>query len=307
MAKILAADIGGTALKVGLVEKNKVFGLKKVPSRAGEGREAVLKTLSRTFDSFKKAGFKGIGVSTAGSVNVKTGTIYYATNAIPGWAGTNLKKYLQDKYGLPVYVENDGRAAAVAEMAYGAARNTRNFIFITIGTGLGGAVVQNRKITDSSKSVRPEGLGHFLLVPGGFTCSCGKKGCWEAQASITGILKKFGKACSSPEKKWDAKKIFDKAEAGHAGAGEAVQSFLSDLGRGLSVLSRRYHPEKIVLGGAVSERGTKFIRAVQASLKRFNPAWGGKIEASSMGNNAGLVGAAYLAAQTKEGKRRSGA
>jgi predicted NBD/HSP70 family sugar kinase len=304
LTQILAADIGGTVLKVGLVEEHKVSDFKKIPSRASEGKEALLQTLLGAFSSFKNAGIGGIGVSTAGSVDVKTGTIYYATNAIPGWAGTKLKEWLEEQYHLPAFVENDGRAAATAEMVYGLDRNTKNFVFITIGTGLGGAVILKREIADFSESVRPEGLGHFLLELEGLTCSCGKQGCWEAQASLTGLRKKFEKLCSSEEKEWDVKKIFDMGELGHERALEAVESFFRDLGRGLAVLNSHYHPEKFILGGAVSERGEKFISAVQQSLKNFDPAWDGEIAASAMGNDAGMLGVAYLTKQMIQKKTK---
>ncbi len=297
MVKILAADIGGTALKAGIVRDGKVVKLKKVLSRAGEGKEVLLRVLSETLDSLRTAGIGGIGVSTAGSVDAKTGSVYYATNAIPGWAGTRLKDWLEERYGLPAAVENDGRAAARAEMAYGGGRRVRSFIFITIGTGLGGAVVLEGKIADSPASVRPEGLGHFPLEPGGFTCHCGKRGCWEAQASLTGLRKKFHGLCLPSEKEWDAKKIFDAAESGNGRAQGAVGSFIRDLGRGLAVLNRRFHPEKFILGGAVSERGKAFLRSVQAGLKALDQAWETEVALSSLGNEAGMLGAAYLAAR----------
>src|ERR1041384_2984924 len=123
-----------------------------------------------------------------------------------------------------------------------------------MGRGLGGAVIKGRKIEDSSEEVRPEGLGHFPLEPRGLLCSCGKRGCWEAQASLTGLKKRFEAGAPPEEAAWDAKEIFDRAEAGHARAAKAVESFFSDLARGLSVLNSRFHPEELSLGGAASER-----------------------------------------------------
>jgi len=181
-------------------------------------------------------------------------------------------------------------------MVYGSGKTLQDFIFITIGTGLGGAVILNREIANFPENTRPEGLGHFNLNPDGFTCSCGRRGCWEAQASLTGLLKNFESGCSPEEKGWDAKQIFDEAERGNLNAAKVVDLFFTDFARGLAVLNRQFHPEKLIIGGAVSDRGDELIDGIQGKLKTLDASWRGTIEVSRMGNEAGLIGAAYLCA-----------
>lgn len=276
---ILGIDIGGTTIKGGLVADGKVSEYRKVPTCAKEGRAGITRQLLQLIGEI--GGSDPVGISTAGRVDPERGVVTYATDNLPGWTGFDLKTFVQERTGRQTAVINDAVAALLGEVRYGAARGYRDVVMITIGTGIGSAVLRGGAIPSDPDD---EGgwLGHLTYVENGRQCTCGKRGCLETYISATALKRDLESQGFSTR--------LDGAFASEDKRVKAIiDGFLDRLSDAVLKISDRYRPELVVIGGGVVEMKERWWEAFLARL-------GGQVAVApaELGNDAGIMGAAYF-------------
>lgn len=293
----IGIDLGGTKIKAGIVSANGEIGRTiHLMTPIELGRDGIMSALSYVIDWLLEtlaadgavASIRAIGIGSAGRVHRETGTITFATDNLPGWTGTKVKELLERKHGLPVFVENDVKTAALGESWLGAARGWRHFAFVALGTGVGGALVYNGNVI-SGPNDGPE-IGHIMLHPGGVTCNCGQNGCLEQYVSG----KALNREAREVDKLWDSWKLMSMFAEQDARATIVMHRFVQDLCAGLITIQNAFDPQTIVLGGGVMDSyplwQEHFITALHAETSvdiRVIPAL--------LSNDAGMLGAAKLA------------
>lgn len=285
MSVIIGLDVGGTALKAGIVVERKItlFSLKLVSNENPlNGIFEVIQELSRKV----KDEILAIGIASAGRVDSRRGIILYATNNIPGWSGLDISSVVSRRFHIPVYVLNDAQAAALAEAK---TRNIGNLVMLTIGTGLGGGVIINGKLISGSKFEAGE-FGHTVLHPDGRKCNCGKNGCAETYISMK-VLHRYTKIKSRKE-------LIEKLDCGDSKVIQAVEKVVKDLAVVIDRVFLDFDPDLVVIGGGFSELGERALKIVRAQLEPYaskslyNTL---QVEFSTLGNYAGIIGAALFA------------
>lgn len=283
-----ALDIGGTSIKAGLVENGSLRDFREEKTLAGRGGEAVLQTAGEILRHF--SGFDRIGVSTAGQVNPETGCIVYANENIPSYTGCNVKKFFEDRFSVPAAVENDVNAAAAGEAAFGAGQGFSDFLCLTYGTGIGGAIVLNGSVYRGASCSAGE-FGHLVTHADGRTCGCGQKGCYEQYASVTALVRE---AVQMDPALNSGREIFRRRDDPRVQA--LLGQWYTEIAVGIASLIHSFNPACVVLGGGIMEEPSvpEAIRALLPSLLmpsyRDTP-----VRRAVLGNRAGLLGAALLA------------
>ncbi|MBI2996055.1 MAG: ROK family protein [Candidatus Melainabacteria bacterium] len=297
---IMGVDIGGTKIASALVSSGKL--VTPVYSVSTPHGIKILNVISNFYKKFsKKYLLAGIGISTAGMVS-DNGRIVGSTGNIPGWQGTKVKEFLQQKYRLPVVVENDANAAAYAEYQIGSARGANPLLMITLGTGVGGGVVVNGRLVRGAHFAGGE-IGHIKLS---YTkqrlCTCGRYDCLEAYASGNGLLALIKHYFPDSYKKISTRDLFKLATAKNKNSILAIR-IIEDwhfyISLGICNLFQVFDPEKIILSGGLSSKiNLKYLtkeiskQVLPALVKSIH------VEKSILGNDAGLLGAALLASQS---------
>lgn len=304
-------DLGGTFIKGGIVDsEGNIIYQDKTPTEKEKGGEAVVKNIAAlTEQVIKSAGLTkaqivGIGMGVPGMIDSKTGVVIYSNNLV--WKDFAIAKGLQELTGLNVSIANDANVAALGEVKFGVAKDYENAILITLGTGVGGGIVADGKLFEGNKSAGAE-LGHSVIVVGGEQCTCGRKGCLEAYASATALIRDTKRAMDAHKdsKMWEiggldevtGKTAFDYKDT-DVYAKEVVERYIEMLGVGLANFANEFRPEAIILGGGVCAQGDALVQPLQAYLNRelFAGTLGPqvKILIAKLGNSAGLLGAAAL-------------
>jgi len=283
--KILTLDVGGTAIKTALMVDGKMENAYEIQSEAKKGAAVLLKNIRKIIDACED--FDAIGISTAGQVDSEKGSIIFANENIPDYTGTELKSMLESEYKKPVFVENDVNAAAIGEAYYGAAVGEKDFICLTHGTGVGGAIVIDGKVYGGAKGVAGE-IGHILVHPDGKECACGQKGCYEQYASCTALVKNSYDA--NPE--WGSGRvIFKEFYAGQKKAEEIINAWIDEIILGLVTLTHIFNPTCIVLGGGIMNEQYIIDRINKLLPEKIMPSYRCvEVRHAKLGNNAGLYG-----------------
>lgn len=287
--KIFAAlDIGGTFIKYGTVrEKGEVVTRFETPTEAHKGAAELMDRICGIIDSLLKnnADIAGIGISTAGIVDSGSGTIVYANDNFPGYAGVNIKGTLEKKFRLPVLVNNDVNSAALAELWVGAARGRNSFFCMTVGTGIGGAIVIDEKLFRGS---------NFMAAEVGYFNKKGRGEYYENRASVTALIDMVKKELG-PAGATDGVSIFNNINAGAAQYLEIFERWTDELSAGIANVICMFDPGLVLIGGGVS-RQKIFIDAVRRKIKDLLPpvfVEGTVINAAGCGNDAGMIGSVY--------------
>lgn len=289
--KILVFDIGGTEIKYALCDEN--FNLtdkKSVPTNAYEGGKRLIERVVEIAGTY--SGIDRIGISTAGQVDSEKGMIVFATDSIPGYTGVQIKQTVEAEIGVPCAVENDVNSAALGEAYFGAAKGEDNFLCLTYGTGIGGAIFLEGKLFKGNGCSAGE-FGHFVTHAGGKSCTCGGCGCYEAYAS-SGALVRAVKAKTG--KDLNGREIF--AEFDNPEIRTVIDEWIDEIVVGLKGLVYIFNPSLIVAGGGIMNE--KYItdeinvRLAAELMPSFRCA---KVVKAQAGNDANLLGAAYLAAK----------
>ncbi|MBY0371907.1 ROK family protein [bacterium] len=287
--RALGLDIGGTRLKaVALETPGTVLHQLEIASNAGESPEIVRATLREAHRQFQELGFSPevVGIGCAGSVDGHRGVVRNSPN-FSGWKNVPLKQWGQEDFGVPVSVDNDANCAAVAEWKMGNAVNLRNFVLLTLGTGVGGGIVCDGKLLRGATGTAGE-LGHFSIYANGEECPCGHRGCFERYCSGTAIRRNAGDISS--------KEVF--SSPGDPRFAPVIEKFLFDFKNALTTLANVFDPEAILLGGQVSLGVAPYLEELQSWVRHHAfPAVGENVRIlpAKFGNLSGSLGAALLA------------
>jgi glucokinase len=308
MRTAIGVDLGGSHVTAAVVTDDGVIHRQHEEDLEDLRFEAVVTALDTTIGAaLKEAGDAvGIGIGSPGNVDASSGAILYSPNF--GWYDAPLGERLRGKFGgLPVFVANDARCATLGEYAFGAGKQTKDFVLLTLGTGIGGGIIAAGELLLGNRWGAGE-IGHHQIRPtDGFVCGCGKIGCFEAQASGTGLIRHaFALASSFPRSelldvgrtKLSSKKIRKAAQAGDGHALAAWERFTADLALGVANIIAFVNPQMIALGGGVSTAGDFMLDAIRPSVEALTtmvPRGTTQIVVASLGNDAGQVGAATMA------------
>lgn len=304
----IGVDIGGTSIKAGLVRQSgEVCFTTQTPTEARKGRDAIMAGLIHAVDETLAAARarnlepSGIGIATAGAVDDRDGSIFAATDNLPGWAGFPLRAFAEDRFQLPVAVVNDAQAAVLSELHFGVGRGLSDFAVITMGTGVGGGIVSAGKLVRGQHGFAGT-IGHSVIHSGGLPCNCGRHGCLEAYVSTAGLLREYQKhGGSAQEGGIDdaalALKINHLARGGDAAAQAAYTALAEHLAEGIANLFNLLDPEAVILSGGLIEGYASFVPELEKQVEKllhFGTIRKPQLRAATTGRLAGVQGAATL-------------
>lgn len=297
MSYIACFDIGGTFIKYGIfdTEGNIIYKDKFLSPKKDCKNQIPLK-ISQEIDRIsKKYTLLYIGISTAGNVDSHNGEIIFSSENLPDYTGAKLSDNIKKLTGLDSVVENDVNAAAMGEHWKGAGKGIDNFVCITLGTGIGAAIIINGKLYKGMKEGSGE-LGHMIINENGQECNCGGKGCYERYASTSGLVRAYEIMGNLPEGTMNGKDIFDKIKNNEPLAMEIYNKFINHVSTGLVNITHILDPGLIIIGGGISEAGELFFQELNnVFLKSLMPSYREytRVVQAKLGNDAGIVGACY--------------
>jgi glucokinase len=306
----IGVDVGGTKVAAGVDKQGKIIEKLKRSTPAASPEQTARVIGDTVLELLGRHQVDAVGLGTAGFVDRTRSTVLFAPNL--AWRNEPVKKKVEDRIGVPVLVENDANASAWAETVFGAARGYQDAVLVTVGTGIGAAIVVNGQLYRGRWGVAGE-PGHYRVVPGGRLCGCGNRGCWEQYASGNALVAEAREfAARSPGGAVrllqlgrgtpggiTGPAITQAAREGDPAALRCFEIVGSWLGQGLADLAAILDPGCFVIGGGVYEAGDLLLSparaAFEASLtgKYYRPF--AEIRLAELGENAGLVGAADLA------------
>lgn len=289
---ILAIDIGGTAIKYGIVNGNaEITEFHEIDSNAKLGAEHIVNTVLKITDGYVGA-VDAVGISTAGQVDSDEGKILYANKNIPDYIGTDFSKIISNKYNLPVSVENDVNCAAVGEAVYGAGRGYKDFICLTYGTGVGGAIWLDGGLYRGSRYSAGE-FGNIITHAGGRECACGNKGCYEMYASTKALI---ADVYEKTKLNLNGRQIFSDQYFSNPEIKDVIDHWINEIVIGLTGLIFIFNPPLIILGGGImNEKYIVDTIKEKIASKDFHSFKSVEIKNAMLGNKAGMLGAAHLA------------
>lgn len=305
LADIIAIDIGGTNIKYGIVDHTGYIrdrGI--VPTEAHYGGQVLIEKIEGIIqrELNNTSNLLGIGISSAGQIEPKTGSVRFATDNLPGWTGMPIKDILTSRFKVPVYVDNDVNCAALGEFWMGAAQNRDNIIMLTLGTGIGGAIIKEGRVFYGANGAAGE-FGHMMLYPNGIKCTCGLCGCYEQYASTNALIRMVTDRIDAGEisilgenSVIGGKDIFKAENHGDRLAKESIDEWISYIAWGLSIIIHSLNPSTIIIGGGVSKQGEEFIyRVKKKTIPLIMPSFAQhlSIRPAEFSNDAGIIGAAY--------------
>lgn len=314
---LVGIDIGGTSVKLAfLSQEGNVLHKWEIPTNTGNQGNQIVPDIGKAIHAklteldVPQERLVAAGVGAPGPVDTEKGLLFEAVNL--GWGDQfPLRDLIEEAIGVPVAIENDANVAALGEMWKGAGHGSKDLIAITLGTGVGGGVIVNGDIVHGGKGAAGE-VGHITSIPeGGFLCNCGKTGCLETIASATGIVRvakefstQFDDASTLRDRlqageEITAKDIFDSAKEGDSFAAKVIDEIATHLGLALANIGSVFNPEKIVIGGGMSKAGDILLNPIKQHFQKyaFKPVGQStQIVFAELGNDAGITGAAWLAA-----------
>lgn len=291
--KILAFDIGGTNIKYALCNEKFVLSDKHtLPTEAEKGGQELIQKIISIIEEYD--GLDRVAVSTAGQVDSNTGIVVYSTDNIPYYTGMMVKKIIENKTGIPTFVENDVNAFALGEAQFGAGKNVSDFLCLTYGTGIGGALYLDNKLYKGLGSSAGE-FGHMITHAGGKQCTCGGEGCYECYASTKALVEAVNKANST---NLNAFQIFEKDNFGKPEIRSVIDKWIDEMIIGLINIIYVFNPPMIILGGGIMNEDyvidlidRKIYNLLMENFKDVN------IVRSRLGSDSALLGVAYEASK----------
>lgn len=317
---ILGIDLGGTKILTAVVTtRGNILSKDYCVTPVAGGKEAVIRAILKSGDralkqaDMKVAELRAIGVGVAGLSNPETGILFTSPN-LPGLRDVPLGDIIEKGFGKKTFLINDADAAALGEFYFGAGRGTRNFIYVTLSTGIGGGIIIDGKLYTGATGMAGE-VGHITIDDDGPLCSCGNRGCWESLASGTALARETRReielgartsilSCAGGDvDKVTAEVVQKAAEAGDALAKRLISRTACYVGVGLASLINLFNPELIVIGGGLSNMGDMLLApAYQVAENRaFKQSYGAvRFARAELGQNSGVLGVAVFALQQME-------
>ena len=307
-------DLGGTNIKVGIVDAEyNIVKQASVPTNNERTHQEVIKDMAMLVKelmeqmNIQETQIQGIGIGNPGMIDAKEGVVVYSNNL--RWNNVKIVEEMHQYFDCPVKVSNDANCAALGEAKAGAAKGIPNVVLITLGTGVGGGVVVDGKLFEGGHAGGAE-LGHTSLVAGGEPCTCGRKGCIEAYASATALIRDAKRAaikhpdsmmnqlCNNDVEKMNGKIPFDAAQAGDVAAREVTENYIMYLGESIADFVNVFRPDVVLLSGGICNQGKNLTDPLNQYIK--DKCFGGEksfipeVCCATLGNNAGIIGAASL-------------
>jgi glucokinase len=310
---ILAVDLGGTNLRMGLVTRQgRVVARSRAKLGVVTAKDALCDKLALKIGGFRDKMCGGrvpgaVAVGFAGPTDSASGRVYFAPN-VGGLDDLHLAVALESRLGMRAIVANDADCAALGEYWQGAGRGAGSLFLFTLGTGLGGAMVIDGGLWEGSQGIAGE-IGHTIVDLDGPLCACGKRGCLEALVSATALVREYRarKGVKGGKASVTARAVFQLARRGDPAALHAVDAVSRALGVGISNIFLLLNPDLILIGGGVARAGKMLIGpAIEYARGLIFPQLSRYlvVKRASLGDDAGLVGAAYLAYQRMQTARR---
>lgn len=313
----IGIDLGGTNIAAGVVGSDfEIVAKTSVPTaRPRPCRDICADMAAAALEAVKLAGLsiddiESVGVGAPGVVNSAEGIIEYSCNL--DFYNEPVAEYVSERLGKPVYLENDANAAAYGEFVAGSAKGTHNAVCITLGTGVGGGIIINDSIYSGFNFAGAE-IGHTVIEVGGAECSCGRRGCFEAYSSATGLIRMTKEAMDAhPESKMhemmgdhiSGRLAFNAMREGDAAAKEVVDKYIKYLAAGIANTINVFQPEVLCIGGGVCNEGDALMvplrEAVANEVYSKRSAKNTKLVRAALGNEAGIIGAAFLGLQRRK-------
>ena len=312
----LGIDLGGTNIVAGVVDKKYKIVAKAscktaVPRPESEICDSMAEVAKKAVEKAKLTmdDIESVGIGVPGAVNPKTGVIEYSANLF--FHNWEVVEMMEERLGKKVHIENDANAAALGEYLAGSAKGAKNAVAITLGTGVGGGIIIDGKIYSGSNFAGAE-LGHMVIVKDGKECACGRRGCWETYASATGLINltkqkilseklEFSymlKLCDGDINKVNGRTAFDAMRDGDPTAKSVVEEYISYLSCGLVNIINIVQPDVLCIGGGISNEGENLLAPVRSYVERERYTKHNDKQTvickCTLGNDAGIIGAAYL-------------
>lgn len=319
MAYYIGVDVGGTNIACGVVgEDGKIIARSKVKTNdRGKGAfpasyDSVLESIKNAVrTACENAGItadkaSSIGIGCPGLCNSETGVVEYTSNL--GFVNVPLRADMESEFGLPVYLENDANAAAFGEFTAGAAKGAESAVVITLGTGVGSGIIIDGKIYRGANFAGGE-IGHTVIVVDGLPCNCGRKGCFEAYSSATGLVRMTNEASEKnpgslisriirEDGKVSARTAYKAMKAGDPVGREVTERYIKYLSCGIANVINTFQPDILCIGGGVCNEGETLLTPLKAAVAEQiyskNSTKNTEIVICSLGNDAGIIGAAML-------------
>lgn len=306
----IGIDLGGTNIKIGVVgAQGEILARRSVETRAEQGVAAVIDRLAAIIDELvrgcgvQRCDLRGVGFGAPGPMSHKRGFLFACPN-LPGWVNVPLRDLFQERAGLPVAIENDANAAAFGEFVAGAGRGCMDMVMLTLGTGVGGGIVMGGKLQRGAFDNAGE-IGHMIAVPGGRPCPCGQRGCFERYASANAVRERFieaaqsGAATTLPVGALLTTQDIAGAAARQDPLAQRIwEETCEFLAIGCVNIQHLLNPQRVVLGGGLMNARDQLLAPVRARFARLT--WKiaqdqPQLELATLGDDAGIVGAAALA------------
>lgn len=306
----LGIDLGGTNIAVGLVdEKGAILAKDSTPTLSQRPYQEVVKDMAdlcakvAASDGYSMDQIKGIGIGSPGTVDAENGVIVYANNL--DWHNVPLRAELQKYFSVPVQIENDANAAAFGAYVMEGGQ-VDSFLMITLGTGIGGGIIIDKKIYRGFNGAGGE-LGHITLVHDGVPCTCGRRGCWESYASVTALIRQTTEAIEAhpdslmkqlADEKGEVsgRTAFEAAKKGDAAAQAVVDQYINYIADGVSSMINIFQPKLFLIGGGISKEGDYLLNPIKQYVldntycKEIPQT---EIKIAAHQNDAGIIGAAF--------------
>lgn len=313
----IGIDLGGTNIVSLLMDKGGKIILRDTrKTLADKGKETTLKQIENSAKAviekarrkgIKKKAIVGVGIGSPGPLSIKKGIVRFAPN-LPGWRDVPLVDFLRERVKLPVFLENDANAACLGEWWKGAGKGKKHIVLLTLGTGIGGGIVINNEILHGAWDTGAE-VGHMTIVVDGLPCGCGSRGCLEAYASATGVVKRTLMALEKVKKssllervrgdkeKLTSRIVYEEAKRGDSLAKEIAEETGKYLGAGIASLVNILNPEVVILGGGMIQAGELLFEPTRRYASRYalkEAIEGVEIVPARLGQDAGAIGAACV-------------
>ena len=310
----LGIDLGGTNIVASVVDENfKILSTAKRKTNCPRPAEDIMDDIAAVaLEAIEQAGLKkedveAAGIGSPGAIDPVNGVVCYANNL--GFINVPVSSMLKERTGIDFYIENDANAAAYGEFLAGAGKGTKDFIMITLGTGVGGGIIIDGRIYSGSNYAGGE-LGHTVIAMDGEVCTCGRMGCWEAYASATALIRQTKQAMTRyPDTiMWklvnndieavSGRTAFDAMRQGDIAAKYVVDKYIEYIAVGIANNVNIFQPEILCIGGGISKEGDLLTKPIEQFVAGENYARNipkkVQIKTAQLGNDAGIIGAANI-------------